>query len=209
MLSEEPEISLINVKARMGPVTLYTEKVSIDLQSHVSVLKDKMREKDDCLGTDNFIMTYSGNVMEDSVPIYMYDIFSGATVHLYKKLKIEKYKPVNGISTRDSELVKLGVALRSLSLNLSYKCAFMKMNKTRVINDLVYNTPQFSEDPVGITLLQHSELLLKLNDLDLVKRIVENHPGLASVAIQVSSIAYNQDVQVTLLKILNAYYYLY
>lgn len=197
MLSEEPEISLINVKARMGPATLYIEKVSIDLQSHVSVLKDKMREKDEGLGQDNFIMTYSGNVMEDSVPIYMYDIINGATVHLFKKLKIEKNKPVPRVGTKNPDLVRLGVALRSLSLNLSYKCAFMKVNKTKIINDLIYNNPQLSEDSVGITLLQHSELLLKLNDLGLVKRIAENHPGLATVAFQVSSIAYNQDVQVT------------
>jgi len=197
MLSEEPESSLIIVKALVGPSTLYTAKVYIDLQSHVSVLKDKLRETDKCLGTDNFIMTYSGNVMEDSVPIYMYDIFSGATVHLYKKLKIEKIKPVPTVGTRQQDLVRLGVALRSLSLNLSYKCAFMKVNKTKIINDLIYNSPKLCEDPVGITLLQHSELLLKLNDLGLVKRIAENHPGLATVAFQVSSIAYNQDVQVT------------
>lgn len=197
MLSEEPEISLIIVKARLGPGTLYTERVSVDLQSHVSVLKDKMRKKDLSLGTDNFIMTYSGNVMEDSVPIYMYDIFSGATVHLFKKLKIEKNKQVYRVSTKNPELVRLGVALRSLSLNLSYKCAFMKVNKAKIINDLIYNTPKLTEDPVGITLLQHSELLLKLNDLSLVKRIVDNHPGLAAVAFQVSTIAYNQDVQVT------------
>jgi len=66
-----------------------------------------------------------------------------------------------------------------------------------------------SEDPVAITLLQHPELLAKLNDVALVKRIAETHPSLALAAIQISAIVHDQVVQVNLLKILNAYFYLY
>lgn len=195
MLSEESESSVIIVRAVLGPSIFYVAKINIDLQSHVSALKDQLCEANKALDTDNFVLSYSGNVMEDSVPIYMYDIFSGATVHLHKKLKLEIQRLAMPVGTTQPDLVRLGVALRSLSLNFSYKCAIKKVNKTKIINDLVYTIPKLWEDPVGINLLHHSELLLKLNDLDLVKRIAENHPGLAVAAFMVSSATSNQDAQ--------------
>jgi len=197
MLSEEPEMSLINVKLRLGTVTMYTEKVYLDLQSNVSVLRQKICQKDNTLTKDNFIMVYCGNVMEDSVPIYMYDIINGATVHLFKKMSVEKPEPPKAIDITNAGLVKLGVAFRSLSLNISYKCALMKINKTKLINDLILNTPQLNEDPVAITFLQHSELLVKLNDVNMVKEIAEKHPALALAALQISTVVHEQVVQVT------------
>ncbi|XP_025200301.1 ubiquitin-like protein 7 [Melanaphis sacchari] len=195
MLSEEPEISLINVKLRLGTMTMYTEKVYIDLQSHVSVLRHKICEKDNTLNKDNFVMAYSGNIMEDSVPIYMYDIINGATVHLFKKVNLEKTQPLKYIDNSNSGLMKLGVAFRSLSLNISYKCALMKINKIKLINDLLLNTPQLNEDPIAVTLLQHSELLVKVNDVGLVKRIAEKHPALALAALKISAVVREQVVQ--------------
>jgi len=209
MISEEPEISLINVKLRLGTMTMYTEKVYIDLQSPVSVLRNKMCEKDNTLTKGNFVIVYSGNVMEDRSPIYMYDVVNGATVHLFKKMKIDEPEPPKSIDKSSAGMVKLGVAFRSLSLNSSYKCALMKISKVKMLSDLITSTPQLSEDPVAITLLQHPELLAKLNDVALVKRIAETHPSLALAAIQISAIVHDQVVQVNLLKILNAYFYLY
>jgi len=167
----------------------------IDLQSHVSVLRQKICEKDNTLNKENFIMVYCGNIMEDSIPIYMYDIINGATVHLFKKPNVEKPQPLKPIDNSNAGLMKLGVAFRSLSLNLSYKCALMKINKTKLINDLILNTPQLNEDPVAITLLQHSELLVKLNDVNMVKQIAEKHPALALAALQMSSVVHEQMVQ--------------
>lgn len=209
MISEEPEISLINVKLRLGTMTMYTEKVYIDLQSPVSVLRNKMCEKDNTLNEKNFVIVYSGNVMEDGTPIYMYDVVNGATVHLFKQMKIDEPEPPKCIDKSSAGLVKLGVAFRSLSLNSTYKCALMKISKAKMLSDLITSTPELSEDPVAITLLQHPELLVKLNDVALVKRIAENHPSLALAAIQISAVVHDQVVQVNLLKILNAYFYLY
>jgi len=209
MISEEPEISLINVKLRLGTMTMYTEKVYIDLQSPVSTLRNKICEKDNTLDKNSFIMVYCGNIMEDRVHIYMYEIINGATVHLFKKPKIDTKEPSKNIEFNNAALVKLGVALRSLSLNSSYKCALIKINKTKMINDLIMNIPELREDPVAITLIQHPELLVKLTEVDSVKRIAENHKGLALAAIQMSAVVHEQVLQVTLLKILNAYFYLY
>lgn len=195
MISEEPEISMINVKLRLGTMTMYTEKVYLDLQSQVSKLRDKICEKDSTLSKDNFVMVYCGNVMEDRVPIYMYDVVNGATVHLFKKNKINNTEPQTSIENTNAGMVKLGVAFRSLSLNSSYKCALMKINKTKMLTDLIMSTPKLSEDPIAITLLQHPELLVKLNDVGLVKRIAENHPALALAAIQISAVVRDQVVQ--------------
>ncbi|CAI6365719.1 unnamed protein product [Macrosiphum euphorbiae] len=195
MISEEPEISLINVKLRLGTMTMYTEKVYIDLQSPVSVLRNKMCEKDNTLNEKNFVIVYSGNVMEDHTPIYMYDVVNGATVHLFKQMKIDEPDPPKCIDKSSAGLVKLGVAFRSLSLNSTYKCALMKISKAKMLSDLITSTPELSEDPVAITLLQHPELLVKLNDVALVKRIAENHPSLALAAIQISAVVHDQVVQ--------------
>lgn len=209
MISEEPEISLINVKLRLGTMTMYTEKVYIDLQSPVSVLKNKMCEKDNTLKEGNFVMVYAGNVMDDCSSIYMYDVVNGATVHLFKKNKTNVPERPKCVENSSAGMVKLGVAFRSLSLNSSYKCALMKISKAKMLSDLITSNPELSKDPVAITLLQHPELLIKLNDISLVKRIAETHPSLALAAIQISAVVHDQVVQVNLLKILNAYFYLY
>jgi len=207
MMSAEPEISLINVKVRMGTFTLYTEKVYIDLQSPVSVLKDKMCEMDKTLRKDNCVMIYAGNIMEDRFSIRHYDVFNGFTVHLFKKIKSEIDKdPPKRIDYSNTEMVKLGAALRSLSLNFSYKCASLKISKATMLSDLIMSITELSNDPAAITFLQHPELLAKLNDVSMVKRIAERHPGLALVAIQISNDVQVQFVQVNLLKILIAYF---
>jgi len=207
MISAEPEISLINVKLRLGTMSLYTEKVYIDLQSPVSVLRDKMCEKDNTLKKDNFVIIYAGNVMEDRFSICTYNVFNGATVHLFKKIKNEINKePPQRIDYSSAGMVKLGVAFRSLSLNSSYKCALMKISKARMLSDLIMSIPELSKDPIAITFLQHPELLAKLNDVSMVKRIAERHPCLALAAIQISAVVHDQVVQVNLLKILIAYF---
>lgn len=209
MISEEPEISLINVKFRLGTMTMFTEKVYIDLHSPVSVLRNKICEKDNTLNKNNFVMVYCGNIMEDRALIYLYDVIDGATVHLFKKMKVDIPESPKSIDKSNTGMAKLSVAFRSLSLNSSYKCALMKISKAKMLSDLITSTPELSEDPVAITLLQHPELLAKLNDVSLVKLIAETHPTLALAAIQISAAVHDQVVQVTLLKILNAYFYLY
>jgi len=209
MISEEPELSLINVKLRLGTMTMYTEKVYIDFQSPVSALRKKIREKDNNLDKVDFVMVYSGNIMEDRAPIYMYELVNGATVHLFKQIKIDITENQNTVEHSNAGMVKLGIALRSLSLNSSYKCALMKISKTKMLNDLISSIPELSSDPVAITLIQHPELLVKLNDVDLVNNIAVNHSALASAAIQISAVVHDQLVQVNLSKLLNAYFYLY
>ncbi|KAL5240602.1 hypothetical protein ACI65C_008012 [Semiaphis heraclei] len=209
MISEEPEISLINVKLRLGTMTMYTEKVYIDFQLPVSALRKKIREKDNNLEKVDFVMVYSGNIMEDRAPIYMYEVINGSTVHLFKQMKMDLTESPNTVDTSNAGIVKLGIALRSLSLNSSYKCALMKISKTKMLNDLITSFPELSDDPIAITLIQHPELLAKLNDFKSVYNIAVNHTGLALAAIQISAVVHDQLVQVNLSKLLNAYFYLY
>lgn len=176
-------------------MTMHTFSVYIDLQSPVSILRNKMYEKDDTLKKDNFILVYCGNIMEDHSPIYMYDVMNGATVHLFKKMKIDTREFPKCGEWDGPGLVKVGVALRSLSLNCSYKCALMKISKTKLINEIILHIPELREDPVGITLLQHPELLVKLNDIDAVKRLADNHKGLAMAAFQLTAVVHERALQ--------------
>jgi len=209
MISEEPEVSLINVKLRLGTTTMYTEKVYIDFQLPVSALRKKIREKDNSLEKVDFVMVYSGNIMEDRAPIYMYELINGATVHLFKQIKIDITENPNFVEYTNAGLAKLGTALRSLSLNSSYKCALMKISKTKMLNDLFTSVPELNYDPISITLLQHPELLVKLNDANMVNDIASSHIALSTAAIQISAFVHDQLVQVNLSKLLNAYFYLY
>lgn len=200
-------MSEINVKVRSGTQTLYDTKVMIHLEETVQALKTKLCEKDDKLSQNMMEIVYCGNVMEDGNAIFKYDVFPGATLHVFKKTKSQKMPPAKVLN--DGELTKLGSAFRSLSMNSTYRRALIKLTKPDVINHIVLTTPGLYDDPIGITLLQHSELLVKLNDMDVLKRISESHPALALAAIQIASAVQEEVVQVILLKNLNNSLYVY
>lgn len=187
-------MSEINVKVRLGAQTLYDIKVYVEIEEPVSLLKKKICEKDANLNQTLIVVVYCGSVMEDCNPIYMYDVLEGSTVHVFKKIQHEKAPPPKSLA--DADLMKLGVAFRSLSLNSSYRGALMRLSKPEVINNIILTTPGLNKDPVALTLLQHSELLVKLSDFEVVKRISESHPALASAALQVAAAVHEEVLQV-------------
>lgn len=206
-IDETNVMTEINVKLRCGMKTLYNTKVSLMIHSTVGLLKQKLCEMDSSLNEKLLVAVYLGNIMEDLRPIYWYKIFEDCTVHVFKQNQPEiKILPK---LYKDSDLGKLGLAFRSLSLNSSYKCALMKITKTQMINELIMSFPDLNKDPVALAILQHPELLAKLNDSDLIKKIAENHPALTTAAIHIHIVVHEQVIKVTLLKNLNAYYYLY
>lgn len=196
-------MSEINVKVRWRAQTLYDTKVIIEFEETVRVLKKKICEKDSSLQENLVEIIYCGCVMEDCNAIYMYDIFDGATVHVFKRDKCEKQTPNKPLT--DGDLVKLGVAFRSLTHNSSYRSALMKLSKPEVITNIIISTPGLNEDPVALTLLQHSELLVKLSDFDVLKRISESHPALAAAALQISAAVHEEVLQVILLYAINVH----
>jgi len=187
MSSEEPKFPFVYVKLRLESITKYTEKVYIDLQSHVSVLRRKICEKDNTLNKDNFIMVYCGNVMEDPDLISKHNLFNGATVHLFQKVKIEKTQPPITIDMSHAGLLKLHHAFRSFSFNISLKSVRMGIDKDQIINDLIMKIPQLNKDPVAVSLLKHSDLLIRRNDIISLKNTVEEHPALALAVLEMSS----------------------
>lgn len=184
----------VRIKLRMGTETLCNSQVYIELEDSVLVLKQKICTLDKDLNVDNFEVVYCGNVMEDSEIIGGYGVMNGVTVHVFKKIKHEI--PITPKTLSEVELLKLGVAFRALSLNSSYRNALLKLNKPEVISNIIMTTPGLSRDPVAITLLQHSELLVKLGDLEVVKKIAENHPALAEAAQHVAAAVHEEALQV-------------
>jgi len=159
-------------------------------------LKHKISEKE-ALPKNSFTIYFGGMVLDDYNPIGMYGIINGATVHVFKQMNIEKKLPTTLIDNTNNGIVQLGSAFRSLSLNSSYKCALMKISKTQMINDLIMSTAGLNEDPVAVTFLQRPELLVKISDVGSIRHLLENHPALASAAIQISSAVSGKVVQVT------------
>lgn len=193
-------MSEINVKVRLGTQTLYNTKVLVKLEEPVSVLKKKICEKVEELQEPLIEAVYCGCVMEDCNPIYTYDVFRGATVHVFKKIKTEQPSPPKPLA--EADLVKLGVAVRSFSVNPAYRNSMIKHTHPEDIVDIILRIPGLTEDPMAIALLHHSELLVKLGDFEVVKRLAQNHPALASAILHLATIAFEEVLQVILLKIL-------
>lgn len=186
-------MSLIYVKVRLAETTLYDTKVHVKLEEPVRLLKKKICEKDESLQEKLLIVVYCGHILEDCNSLYTYDLFEGAMVHVFKEIEHEKESPPKTFT--DSDLVKLGVAFRSLSLNSSYSRAMRKLTKPEAINNIILTTPGLNEDPVALTLLRHPELLVKLSDFEVVKRLSIDHPALASAALQIAA-SVHEELQV-------------
>lgn len=199
-------MSEINVKVRSGTQTLYNTKVLVKLEDPVSVLKKTICEKYEDLQESLLEAIYCGCVMEDCNPIYTYDVFRGATVHVYKKIPTVKPGPAKSLT--EADLGKLGVAVRSFTVNPAYRNSMMKHTTPEEISKVIINVPGLAEDPVAIALLFHSELLLKLGDFEVVKRLAQNHPALASAMLHLATVVFEEVLQVILLEIYETYYLL-
>jgi hypothetical protein len=188
----------INVKVRLGTDLLYNTKIRIDTGEPVINLKNKLCQKDESLSLKRMIIVYCGCVMEDNSPLFMYDLFDGATVHVYKDITPEK--TVSPTPSSESDIKKLVATFRSFLVNSSYRAALLKLNKPEVINKIIITTPGLNEDPVALTLLQHPELLVKLNDFESVKRITDNHPAFALAVMKIASAVQEEVSQVIFIK---------
>lgn len=195
----------VKIKVRMGRDLLYDSQVCVGLDESVRSLKQKICDNHSDLNITLIETVYCGCVMEDCDSVGSYEVFKGATVYVFKKLKIDKPTPPKTL--KEADLVKLGIAFRSLSLNSSYRVALMKLSNPEVINNIILTTPGLNQDPVALTLLQHSEILVKLSDFEIVKRISEAHPALAEAALQIAAVAHEDFLQVILLSKSIAYYY--
>lgn len=191
-------MSEINVKVRSGAQTLYNTKVMVKLEEPVSELKKKICEKDKELHEPLIEAVFCGCVMEDCNPIYTYDVFRGATVHVFKKIQTEKLPPPKPFT--DPDLIKLGVAFRSFTVNTAYRASLVKHTSPEEISSIILNVPGLAEDPVALALLQHSELLVKLGDFEVVKRLAQSHPVLAWAVLYLATVVHEEVMQVILLK---------
>lgn len=188
----------IYIQVRLGMETLFNTKVYMQPDETIRLLKIKICEKNENLDEKLLVAVFAGCVMEDSSPIKMYGLFKGAMVHVFKQIKHER--PIPPKSLADVDLVRLGVAFRSLTMNSSYRSALMKFRKPEGLTNAILNVPGLNEDPIAITFLQHPELLVKLNDFEMVKRIAENHPALATAVLQIATTVHEEVLQVILIE---------
>lgn len=171
----------LNVKIRSYGHANRTTKVNVDAQDPAVTLKKKICEKVEGLQEDMMVVTYCGSVMEDSSPVISYEVFDGATVHVYKQNKHEKetIPPPEDYDERD--LIRLSVALRSLASNSPYYRVLTGKTTQSKRNELILEYPGLATDPIALTLLLHPELLAKAGDVDVLKRLQDQHPTLLQV----------------------------
>lgn len=175
----------IFVQVRLGMETLFNTKVFMLPDESTHILKKKICHNNINLDEKQLVAVFAGCVMEDLRSMTSFGMSNGAMVHVFKQIKHERPAPPKRLS--DVDLIRLGVAFRSLAMNSSYRNALMKFRNPNELNNVILSFPGLNEDPIAITYLQHPELLVKLNDYETIKRIAGNHPALATAVLQMAT----------------------
>lgn len=198
----------IYVQVRLGVHTIFNTKLYMEPEETILLMKKKICENNDNLDEKLLLAVFAGCIMEDSSTIKSFGFSKKAPimVHMFKKNKEEQPVPPKPISEVD--LIRLGVAFRSLSLNSTYRNELIKFRKPEGLTSSIMHNPSLEEDPIAISFLQHPELLVKVTDYEMVKHIAENHPILATIILNIASNV-QEDTQVIFIKNLHAFYILY
>lgn len=137
-------------------------------------------------------LVYCGNILDDEATLHSSGIKPGVMVHVLKKKAKEVPKPVQSMS--ETDIQNLVVAFRTLTLNPSYRNALQKLSRPDILDNIIMITPGLSQDPVAISMIQDPELLVRMGDIDTVRRIVELHPALAEAANHIAAAVHEEAV---------------
>ncbi|VVC31243.1 Ubiquitin-related domain,UBA-like,Ubiquitin-associated domain,Ubiquitin domain [Cinara cedri] len=177
-------MSEINVQIRMGPCRLFDFKVYVNLNDNVISLKKAICKIKDHMAIDCMAVMYCGNILNDeSRALYTYDLFSGATVFVFQKIKRETYaisEPINEAAME--ERIKI---FRSLLMSSKMKNLMKALCEPEEINILLYNNPGLVNDPIALTLFQNPELLAAGFNNEILRNLALRHPALIDITLHV------------------------
>lgn len=175
----------IRVKVRLAENTLYNLKLTIDFSETVGSLKILICDSDNSLSRDKILLAYCGQILDDSKPLYTYNLFENAMLHLFIEVKPDNENPPRRLLFKD--MAKLTIAIRSLQPNSAIRNEFLKLRYPEAIGDLILSTPGLNVDVTARTLLQHPELLSQVGNSLAIKALVEYHPALAAAMLQIAN----------------------
>ncbi|XP_054287063.1 ubiquitin-like protein 7 [Macrosteles quadrilineatus] len=163
----------------------------VDLQTKVEKFKIDVSEKAN-LPKESLELVYCGNILDDDSTLHACGIKSGVMIHVLKKKAKELPKPTQTMSEVDIQ--NLVMAFRALTMNPSYRSSLQKLSRPDILDNIVQITPGLSQDPVAISMIQDSELLVRMGDIDTVRRIVELHPALAEAANHIAAAVHEEAI---------------
>lgn len=198
----------LNVKVRFRGQSPRSTKVNVGSEDPALALKKKICEKIDDLEENMMVVTYGGCELDDNSLVCSYDLFDGATVHVYKRYENESKTIKTPKVYSENELIRLGIAFRSLASNSALSRLLLSKTTSTNRNDLILQYPELAKDPVVFTLLQYPSFLSKLGDIEVLRRLVDEHPLLIQIIYDINA-SVPSDLQVIQSKSLNASFMLY
>lgn len=194
----------INIKMRLGTDLLYNTKIHIDLEQTIIELKNCLCEKDETLDINGLIAVYCGENMLNERTLSSYELFDGATVHVFKDMEEIKVDLKKNITLFNSEInfdkSSLQTIFNKFLKHPSYKAKIMKLVEKENLNNIIIETPELNHDLAALTLLKHFDELVETSDSDTIDRIIKYHPALASAMCKIASTIIDEDSQVHFIK---------
>lgn len=191
--------SKLMIILRLGTEVLYDTKITIDLKEPVRNLKNELCQMDDTLAVELLTAVYCGYVMEDHESLLTYELFDGATVHVFKEIKPEKIPDPKPLTF--SEMQSLIIAIQAIQPNSTYGAALDKLSDPQELLKFIIDNPGLNKDPVGITMLQHTEILSEYQEYLQVKKLADQHPALATALIKLAAQVKDADLSVRFIKL--------
>jgi len=163
----------------------------VDLHTKVDNFKVDVSKKAN-LPKESLELVYCGNILDDDSTLDACGIKSGVMIHVLKKKAKELPKPTQTMSEVDIQ--NLVMAFRALTMNPSYRSSLQKLSRPDILDNIILITPGLSQDPVAISMVQDPELLVRMGDIDTVRRIVELHPALAEAANHIAAAVHEEAI---------------
>ncbi|XP_046687052.1 ubiquitin-like protein 7 [Homalodisca vitripennis] len=163
----------------------------VDLHTKVEHFKVEVSKKAN-VPKESLELVYCGNILDDDSTLNACGIKSGVMIHVLKKKAKEIPKPTQTMSEIDIQ--SLVMAFRALTMNPSYRSSLQKLSRPDILDNIILITPGLSQDPVAISMIQDPELLVRMGDIDTVRRIVELHPALAEAANHIAAAVHEEAI---------------
>jgi len=176
--------------ARMSPFDFQRFKIeNVDFEKKIDDFKTDVSQTAN-IPKDSLELVYCGNILDDDMSLSDCGLKPGVMVHVLKKKAKEIPLPAQSMS--EGEIQALVLAFKTLTLNPSYKNSLQKLSRPDILENIIMITPGLSQDPVAISMIQDPELLVRMGDIDTVRRIVELHPTLAVAAHHIAAAVHEE-----------------
>ncbi|XP_075221282.1 ubiquitin-like protein 7 [Lycorma delicatula] len=162
---------------------------NVDFETKIEQFKIEVSKKAN-LPKESLELVYCGNILDDEASLSSSGLKPGVMVHVLKKKAKEAPRPAQSMS--EADIQALVVAFRALTLNPTYRNALQKLSRPDILDNIIMITPGLSQDPVAISMIQDPELLVRMGDIDTVRRIVELHPALAEAANNIAAAVHEE-----------------